>query len=613
MAIRTSGAVLRQLQTLFDQGSIGDLTDGQLLERFTTGGHESGELAFAALVERHGPMVLRVCRNALIDPNDAQDAFQATFLILVRKARSLWVQDSLGPWLHRVACRVASRSRASAARRRQYERRAAESRPALMFPLDDWKDVCSILHEEIDRLPDRCRVPVVLCDLEGLTHEQAARRLSWPVGTVKSRLTRGREWLRGRLIRRGIAPAVGMLGVTSTAQSASAAVPAELVEATVQAARSIAEGVTTAGAVPATVALLLQGAMNAMFMTKIRLALFATSLLATGVVVLAQQSGRAPDSVPRLVQAAVTSHTVAPSDDADAIDAIVARDMGELDVEMLQEELSLLKSELQNAYRRKAHVERIESGLIFDGQNNLPPGGSKQAQSDYEKLRTAYQAKLRELKKAMRRVDGVESQPRIGHREKAEPPPSPNPGTEKNSTGSAFNPPAAVIGSVDIDAVMKRYEKAQELTERLRTTMDIRRLELMKLEGQAHEELELMQKLQPGSADYRKREDRISELKAKMEACREQAQREFTSRESQSMATLFQEIQETIAAVARSKGFNYVVKVSPGPRSDSNPNDVTNALSRSVLYADPRNDITEEVIRDLNRRFRAASAETSKE
>jgi RNA polymerase sigma factor (sigma-70 family) len=175
VAIRTNGTVLRQLQTLFDLGSIGDLTDGQLLERFTTNGDESAELAFAALVERHGPMVLRVCRNALVDPNDAQDAFQVTFLVLVRKARSLWVRDSLGPWLHRVACRVASRARASAARRRSYERRAAESRPALMFPPDDWKDVCSILHEEIDRLPERCRVPVVLCDLEGLTHEQAAR------------------------------------------------------------------------------------------------------------------------------------------------------------------------------------------------------------------------------------------------------------------------------------------------------------------------------------------------------------------------------------------------------------------------------------------------------
>lgn len=116
MAIRTNGAVLRQLRTLFDQGAIGELTDGQLLERFTTMAGESAELAFAALVERHGSMVLRVCRNSLADPNDAQDAFQATFLVLVRKAQALWVQDSLGPWLHRVAHRMAGRARASATR-----------------------------------------------------------------------------------------------------------------------------------------------------------------------------------------------------------------------------------------------------------------------------------------------------------------------------------------------------------------------------------------------------------------------------------------------------------------------------------------------------------------
>ena len=135
-------------------------------------------------------MVLRVCRHALGDPNDAEDAFQATFLVLVRKARSLWVRDSLGPWLHRVAHRVATRARLSAARRREHERRAAAARPTLAVERGDWDELVALLHEEIDRLPERCRVPVVLCDLQGLTHEQAARHLGWPVGTVKSRLAR---------------------------------------------------------------------------------------------------------------------------------------------------------------------------------------------------------------------------------------------------------------------------------------------------------------------------------------------------------------------------------------------------------------------------------------
>ena len=125
MAIGKDGAVLRQLRTLFNVGTVRELTDGQLLERFATDRGESAELAFAVLVERHGPMVLRVCRGVLNDPHDTQDAFQATFLVLVRKARALWVRDSLGPWLHQVAYRTASCARSTAARRRRHERRAA--------------------------------------------------------------------------------------------------------------------------------------------------------------------------------------------------------------------------------------------------------------------------------------------------------------------------------------------------------------------------------------------------------------------------------------------------------------------------------------------------------
>ena len=117
MAIGKDGAVLRQLGALFQVGPFGDLTDGQLLERFATGRGEVGELAFAVLVERHGPMVLRVCRSVLPDRDDAEDAFQATFLVLVNKARGLWVLDSLGPWLHQVAYRTSKCAKVSAARR----------------------------------------------------------------------------------------------------------------------------------------------------------------------------------------------------------------------------------------------------------------------------------------------------------------------------------------------------------------------------------------------------------------------------------------------------------------------------------------------------------------
>ena len=204
MAKTKNGAVFRQIRTLYGVGTIGDLGDGQLLERFTTDRGETAELAFAILVERHGPMVLRVCRGVLSDWHETEDAFQATFLVLVKKARGLWVRDSLGPWLHRVAFRTASSARKSAALRRRCEEKAAVA--IAEEPARSTDDLGPILHEEIERLPERFRIPVVLCDLESRTHQQAARHLGWPIGTVKSRLARGRERLRERLARRGLVP-----------------------------------------------------------------------------------------------------------------------------------------------------------------------------------------------------------------------------------------------------------------------------------------------------------------------------------------------------------------------------------------------------------------------
>src|SRR5262249_8892403 len=126
MAKDPHGTALGHIHTLFRVGAIASLTDGQLLERYTTRGGEAAELAFWGRVERHGPMVLRVCRSLLGDEHEAHDAFQATFLVLVRRAGTLWVRDSLGAWLHQVACRVAACSRSATSRRRRYERRAAE-------------------------------------------------------------------------------------------------------------------------------------------------------------------------------------------------------------------------------------------------------------------------------------------------------------------------------------------------------------------------------------------------------------------------------------------------------------------------------------------------------
>ncbi len=291
------GITLRHLNTLFSVGMVGGLTDAQLLERFTSYRDESAELAFRALLERHGPMVLRVCRAVLRDAHDADDAFQATFLVLVRRASSLWVRDSLGPWLHQVAYRIAHCARSDAARRRQQELRASEF-TARFHDDGDRDDLTAVVHEELGRLPRRYRETVVLCLLEGLTPEQAARHLNCPVGTVHSRLARGREQLRGRLARRGLATPAGLLAVEWARNGVSAAVPPALVDSTSRAALGIAVGQVSAGAVPASVAALTGTILRTMLMAKIRVTV-ATLLLfgvvAAGAGVLGARSGE-PES-----------------------------------------------------------------------------------------------------------------------------------------------------------------------------------------------------------------------------------------------------------------------------------------------------------------------------
>ena len=302
MVNRRSRVVQRQLLTLFNLGTIGELTDGQLLERFTTQSGEATELAFAALVERHGPMVVRVCRNTLHNSHDAQDAFQATFLVLVKKARSLWVRDSLGPWLHRVAYRVATRARTSLAERREHERHWAETRPIENSLDDDRRDVAAVVHEEIDQLPERYRVPLVLCDLQGRTHEQAARHVGCPVGTVKSRLGRARDLLRGRLSRRGLSAPAGLLITALGSQSAEAVWVGPLVEPTVRAAALVAAGNSSPlGIISARIAILTEEVLKAMFLSKLKMisaVLVTAGALATVTAcVLAQQgAGSTPIS-----------------------------------------------------------------------------------------------------------------------------------------------------------------------------------------------------------------------------------------------------------------------------------------------------------------------------
>ena len=206
MAELSTGATV-PLDVLFREGTLGGLSDGQLLERFVAAGPAAGD-AFDVLMARHGPMVLGVCRRILRDSHAADDSFQVTFLVLARRAAAIRKRESLGPWLHGVARRVALRARVAAMVRREREARAAID-PSAAEPEADEPDIGPVLHAEIDRLPEKYRVPIIACYLQGRTIDEASRQLGWPVGTVGGRLARARDRLRDRLIRRGLfSPAV---------------------------------------------------------------------------------------------------------------------------------------------------------------------------------------------------------------------------------------------------------------------------------------------------------------------------------------------------------------------------------------------------------------------
>jgi RNA polymerase sigma factor (sigma-70 family) len=256
MADATLGTVLRHLRGLGAARPGDHLSDGQLLDAFVRRRDES---AFTALLSRHGSMVLGVCRRVLRQEQDADDAFQATFLALLRHGGSVRAPDSLAAWLYGAALRVAQRARLDGARRRRREERAADS--PLREPDDDldWRDLRAVLDEEIAALPEPYCAALVLCHLEGQTHVQAARRLRVAPGSMSKRLARARGLLRGRLLRRGVALSAGAL-LTVMAGQSGAAVPAALGRATTGTALLAVAG----GGVPATVAALAQGASRSL-------------------------------------------------------------------------------------------------------------------------------------------------------------------------------------------------------------------------------------------------------------------------------------------------------------------------------------------------------------
>jgi RNA polymerase sigma-70 factor (ECF subfamily) len=257
-----------------------------LLRRFS---EQHDEEAFTLLVERHGPMVLGVCRRVLGCYQAAQDAFQATFLVLVRKAGSIERPELLANWLHGVAARTARKARVLAARRAHHERQASVDPPPTLQPESDWQDLWPRLDEELQRLPEKYRAPIILCYLHGLTNKEAAEKLGWPSGSISYRLARGRELLRQRIGARGCSPA--LFAALLRDEVISVSLPPGLAEETVRAAVSFSrEGLLANTVSPAVRRLLedglpaLAGRTAAFLLAAVLLGLLTAGAVASGYV-----------------------------------------------------------------------------------------------------------------------------------------------------------------------------------------------------------------------------------------------------------------------------------------------------------------------------------------
>jgi RNA polymerase sigma factor (sigma-70 family) len=257
-------------------------SDGVLLERVAK---QRDEVSFATLVGRHGALVLDVCRRVLRQEQDAEDAFQATFLVLFRKAGSISKRESLGSWLYSVAYRNARKAQGKRARRQMRETGLSDDPAAEAPPPGLEPEVRALLDEEVNRLPDKYRLPFVFCYFEGKTNEQAAQQLGCALGTVQSRLSRARDRLRSRLTRRGLAFPAALVAAVLAERAASAEVPASLVETTVRAAPLFATGQTgAAGAASARVVALAAAVLRELFLRRLRKV--ALGLLALAALVV---------------------------------------------------------------------------------------------------------------------------------------------------------------------------------------------------------------------------------------------------------------------------------------------------------------------------------------
>lgn len=277
MASKRTNVLLKHVRKILTAQEIEQLTDRELLRRFA---QERDEAAFAALVRRHGPMILHACQRVLHNWHDAEDAFQATFLVLARKAGSRKWEESVSTWLYLVAYRLALKIQASRVRPFMHRPRPVEHSTENPLEVASDREVSGLLDEELSRLPEKCRAPLVLCSLEGFTRDEAARHLGWSLGTFRRRLEQGRALLRQRLERRGLPVSAVLAALLGSEETTRATVPLALTQSAVQMGMQTALGKAVPGAIVASrAAVLAEGVMKGMWFFKAKIALAAVLVL----------------------------------------------------------------------------------------------------------------------------------------------------------------------------------------------------------------------------------------------------------------------------------------------------------------------------------------------
>jgi RNA polymerase sigma factor (sigma-70 family) len=405
--------VAQQIFRLAFQWDGGDLTDAQLLEHFLS---RLEERSFEALVHRHGPMVMGVCRRILGNREDAEDAFQATFLVLARKARSIKPRSMVGNWLHGVAYRTAMKSKVMRARMIARERRAREMIQPDARDEQIWEQLAPLLDKELNGLPENYRSAIVLCDLEGMSRKEAARKLGWSEGTLSGRLARARALLARRLSRYGLSISGGALAVLLSEQTATACLSSTVVASTTKAAMATGQS-TLAGLVSSNVLSLTNGALKAMLLTKLKI----TTLALLGVAVFGIGINLLPGSAQAQKQEAVNEKQPKVNNEALA-------ELGHAQIEVAEAQVKVAESLMQEAevaiqiaesdrklkMARFKLIENLGKGQVSIAQETEERNGVERAENEVLAKRVALKTAEAKVAVARAQVKVVIAQVKLG-------------------------------------------------------------------------------------------------------------------------------------------------------------------------------------------------------